>query len=195
MNELKKEWYMISTISGKEDNVIESLKNKIETAGMQDYFSEFKVFWVPSISTNELIKKAQGVAYKTKKENLYKGYIFINMNMSDEAWFLVRNTEHVTGLIGSSGKGAKPTPISERQYIKMLEKQKQKIQEFDSIEYNNPYKEGIKVKIKEGSFKNEQGVIIETNFENLTAVVEIQTFGRRVPTEFPYSNLQIIEEN
>lgn len=191
---MKKEWYMVSTISGKEDNVVESLKNKIETSGMQDYFGEFKVFWVPTISPAELIKKAQGMLFRTRKDNLYKGYIFINMNMSDDAWFLVRNTEYVTGLVGSSGKGAKPTPISNREYRKMLDRQEQKIKEFNEIEYKNPYQEGVKVKIKEGSFKNEQGVIVETNFDSLTAVVEIQTFGRKVPTEFPYSNLQIIDE-
>lgn len=188
---MKKEWYMISTISGKEEKVLESLKNKIEITGMQHFFEEFKIFWVPAITTTELIKKAQGVPFKTKKDNLYKGYIFIKMLMTDEAWFLVRNTENVTGLVGSSGKGAKPTPISEREYKKMLDKQEQKIKEFDNIEYKNPYQVGVKVKVKEGSFKNERGLIIETNLENLTAIVEIQTFGRKVPTEFPYSNLQI----
>lgn len=192
---IKTEWYMISTISGKEEKVVESLKNKTEEAGMVHLFEEYKIFFIPSISTNELIKKAQGVSYKTKKENLYKGYIFIKMLMTDEAWFLVRNTEYVTGLVGSSGKGAKPTPISTREFRKMLEKQEQRIKEFESIEYENPYQIGIEVKIKEGSFKNERGKIIETNFDNLTALVEIQTFGRKVPTEFPYSNLQIIKED
>ena len=191
---IRKEWYMISTISGKEENVVESLKNKVERAGMSPYFDEFKIFWIPSIAPAELIKKAQGVEYKIKQENLYKGYIFIQMNMSDEAWFLVRNTEYVTGLVGSSGKGAKPTPISNREYNKMLQKQQEKIQEFETIEYKNPYQEGVKVKVKEGSFKNEQGIIVETNFDNLTALVEIQTFGRKVPTEFPYSHLQIVED-
>lgn len=191
---MKSEWYMISTISGKEEKVIESLKNKVETANLGGYFDEFKLFLIPSISTAELIKKAQGTTYKIKNENLYKGYIFIKMIMSDAAWFLVRNTEYVTGLVGSSGKGAKPTPISSREFKKMLEKQEQKIKEFDSIEYKNPYQVGVEVKVKEGSFKSERGYIIETNFENLTATVEIQTFGRKVPTEFPYSNLQIIEK-
>ena len=190
-----KEWYMISTITGKEQKVVESLKTKVETLGMQEYFDEFKIFWIPSISTNELIKKAQGAKFKTKQENLYKGYIFIKMHMSDEAWFLVRNTEYVTGLVGSSGKGAKPTPISLREFKKMLQKQEEKIKEFETIEYKNPYQEGIEVKVKDGSFKDERGFILETNFENLTAIVEIQTFGRKVPVEFPYSNLQIIKES
>lgn len=191
---MKHEWYMISTISGKEDTVVESLKNKVERAGMSEFFEEFKIFWVPAIAPGELIKKAQGVSYRIKQENLYKGYIFIRMHMSDDAWFLVRNTEYVTGLVGSSGKGAKPTPISAREYRKMLDKQHQKAHEFASIEYKNPYQEGAKVRVKEGSFKNEQGIIVETNFDALTAVVEIQTFGRKVPTEFPYNNLQILDD-
>lgn len=191
---MKKEWYMISIITGKEKKIIESLKNKIEAENMKDLFEEIKVFWIPTISSKESIKKAQGKDYKTKEENLYKGYIFIKMTMTDEAWFLVRNTEFITGLVGSSGGGSKPTPVSARQFEKMLKKQQEKISEFNSLEYKNPYQEGVVVKIKEGSFKNEKGVIIETNFENLIAVVEIITFGRKVPVEFPYNNLEIINE-
>lgn len=188
------EWYMISTVSGKEEQVVESLKHKVMTSDMAEYFGEFKIFWIPAISPAELIKKAQGAPYKIKQENLYKGYIFIYMHMSDAAWFLVRNTEHVTGLVGSSGKGAKPTPISNREYRKMLQKQEQKIAEFDTVEYKNPYQEGVRVRVKEGPFKDEQGVIIETDFDTLNAIVEIQTFGRKVPTEFPYNNLQILDD-
>lgn len=191
---MKKEWYMISIITGKEKKIIESLKNKIEAENMKDLFDEIKVFWIPTISSKESIKKAQGKDYKIKEENLYKGYIFIKMVMTDEAWFLVRNTEFITGLVGSSGGGSKPTPVSTRQFEKMLKKQQEKISEFNSLEYKNPYQEGVVVKIKEGSFKNEKGVIIETNFENLIAIVEIITFGRKVPVEFPYNNLEIINE-
>ena len=77
----------------------------------------------------------------------------------------------------------------------MLRRQQEKINEFNSIEYKNPFKEGVVVKIKDGSFKDEKGTIIETNFDNLTAVVEILTFGRKVPVEFPYDNLQIVKED
>ena len=77
----------------------------------------------------------------------------------------------------------------------MVKRQQEKINEFNSIEYKNPYQEGVVVKIKEGTFKDERGVIIETNFDNLSAVVEIITFGRKVPVEFPYNNLQIIKED
>ena len=136
---MKKEWYMISIITGKEKKIIESLKNKIETANMQDLFEEIKVFWIPTISSKETIKKAQGKDYKIKEENLYKGYIFIKMEMTDEAWFLVRNTEYITGLIGSSGGGSKPTPISNKEFEKMVKRQQEKINEFNSIEYKNPY--------------------------------------------------------
>ncbi len=192
---MKKEWYMISVITGKEKKIIESLKNKIETANMQNLFGEIKVFWVPTISSKEIIKKAQGKEFKIKEENLYKGYIFIFMEMTDEAWFLVRNTEYITGLVGSSGGGSKPTPISNREFEKMLKRQQDKINEFNSIEYNNPYQVGITVKVKEGSFKDEKGTIIETNFDNLTAVVEIVTFGRKVPVDFSYSNLEIVKSD
>ena len=91
---------------------------------------------------------------------MFPGYVLVEMVMTDEAWFLVRNTEFITGLVGSSGGGSKPTPVSARQFEKMLKKQQEKISEFNSLEYKNPYQEGVVVKIKEGSFKNEKGVII-----------------------------------
>jgi len=111
-NKLKMEWYMVSTVSKKEKTVIETIKNKISSEGMQYFFEEFKIFEQPIITNAELLKKSKGKEYKVKMENIYKGYIFIKMVMTDEAWFSVRNTEYVTGLVGSSGKGTKPTPIS-----------------------------------------------------------------------------------
>jgi transcriptional antiterminator NusG len=76
---------MISTVSKKEDHVIENLKNKISAEGMSHLFEEFKVFEQPIITNAELLKKTKGKDYKVKMENIYKGYIFIKTVMTDEA--------------------------------------------------------------------------------------------------------------
>ncbi|MGL5204953.1 MAG: transcription termination/antitermination protein NusG [Metamycoplasmataceae bacterium] len=194
-DKLKMEWYMVSTVSKKEENVIENLKNKISAEGMNHLFEDFKIFKQPIITSVELLKKSKGKEYKIKMENMYKGYIFVKVVMTDEAWFLIRNTENVTGLVGSSGKGTKPTPISERQIEKSIEMEKLKNQQFKDLEYKNPFEIGVIVQIVQGSFTGEKGRIIETDIENQLAIVEIESFGRKVPTEFSYKALSTISNN
>ncbi|WP_027123021.1 transcription termination/antitermination protein NusG [Metamycoplasma spumans] len=184
-------WYMISTVSGKEDNVIEALKNKIEAQGMNEYFREIRIFKMPHLSNKELEKKTMGEEYKISYVNIYKGYIFLNMVMTDDAWYLVRNTQYVTGLIGSSGKGAKPTPISERNFQKMVQKESDLIAKFNAGDIETAFKEGTLVKIKSGIFKDQAGEIIKNNDITQKAFVNIEQFGRKVPTEFSYDELEI----
>ncbi|CRH45643.1 transcription antitermination protein NusG [Mycoplasmopsis arginini] len=76
---------MISTVSGKEDNVIEALKNKISSKKMEDFFKDIRIFKMPHLSNKELQKKSRGEEYIVKYVNIYKGYIFLNMIMTDES--------------------------------------------------------------------------------------------------------------
>ncbi|WP_330463471.1 transcription termination/antitermination protein NusG [Metamycoplasma gateae] len=184
-------WYMISTVSGKEDNVIEALTNKISSQGMTDFFKDIRIFKMPHLSNKELEKKTRGEEFTVRYVNIYKGYIFLNMIMTDESWYLVRNTQYVTGLIGSSGKGAKPTPISEKTFKKMVEKEKMLIEKFEAGDIETAYKEGTIVKIKNGIYKDEVGEIIKNNDVEQKAFVNIEQFGRKVPTEFSYNDLEI----
>lgn len=184
-------WYMISTVSGKEDNVIEALKNKISSKKMEDFFKDIRIFKMPHLSNKELQKKSRGEEYIVKYVNIYKGYIFLNMIMTDESWYLVRNTQYVTGLIGSSGKGAKPTPISERNFQKMVQKESDLIAKFNAGDIETAFKEGTLVKIKSGIFKDQAGEIIKNNDITQKAFVNIEQFGRKVPTEFSYDELEI----
>ncbi|BAP39535.1 transcription termination/antitermination protein NusG [Metamycoplasma canadense] len=184
-------WYMISTVSGKEDNVIEALKNKISSQGMTDFFKDIRIFKMPHLSSKELEKKTKGEEYTVRYVNIYKGYIFLKMIMTDESWYLVRNTQYVTGLIGSSGKGAKPTPISERTFVKMVEKEKKLIEKFESGDIETAFKEGTIVRVKTGIYKDEVGEIIKNNDIDQKAFVNIEQFGRKVPTEFSYNDLEI----
>ncbi|BAQ54358.1 transcription termination/antitermination protein NusG [Mycoplasmopsis arginini] len=184
-------WYMISTVSGKEDNVIEALKNKISSKKMEDFFKDIRIFKMPHLSNKELQKKSRGEEYIVKYVNIYKGYIFLNMIMTDESWYLVRNTQYVTGLIGSSGKGAKPTPISESTFEKMIEKERILTEKFAAGDIETAFKEGIMVKIKSGIYKDEVGEIIRNDDIEQKAFVNIEQFGRKVPTEFSHQDLEI----
>ncbi|MBN4089217.1 transcription termination/antitermination protein NusG [Mycoplasma enhydrae] len=184
-------WYMVSTVSGKEEKVIEALKNKISSQNKTESFEEIRIFKMPHLSAKELEKKTRGEEYTVKYLNIYKGYIFIKMEMTDESWYLVRNTQFVTGLIGSSGKGAKPTPISEKTFQKMVEKERALIEKFEAGDIETPFKEGVIVKIISGQYKGVEGEIVKNNDITCRAFVNIELFGRKTPTEFGYEELEI----
>ena len=101
---MDKQWYVVNTYSGHEKKVKEKLEMRAESMDMKDYI--FRVV-VPEQTEVEVKDGVQ----KEKTKKLFPGYILVEMVMSDEAWYVVRNTPGVTGFIGSSGKGAKPTPL------------------------------------------------------------------------------------
>ncbi|MGC7174765.1 transcription termination/antitermination protein NusG [Metamycoplasma hominis] len=185
-------WYMISTVSGKEENVIESLKNKIAAQRMDEYFKDIRMFKEPHLSNKELEKKQRNEEFTVKFVNMYKGYIFLNMAMTDDTWYLVRNTQYVTGLIGSSGNKTKHTPISDKKFQLMIDKEAMLLAKFKAGDIETAFKEGALVKISSGIFKDEVGEIIKNNDITQKAFVNIEQFGRKVPTEFDYADLEIV---
>ena len=110
---MQKEWYVVNTYSGHENKVKEKLEMRASSMGMEDYI--YRVV-VPEVKEVEV--KDGKTKEKTKK--MFPGYILVEMVMNDEAWFIVRNTPGVTGFIGSSGKGAKPFPLTLAEVDKIL---------------------------------------------------------------------------
>ena len=110
MEDMKKEWYVVNTYSGHENKVKEKLEMRASSMGMEDYILRVVVPEVKSVDENG----------KEKTTKLFPGYILVEMIMTDEAWFIVRNTPGVTGFIGSSGKGAKPFPLTPQEVDKIL---------------------------------------------------------------------------
>lgn len=189
-----KKWYMITTISGKEEKVIESLKNRVESENMVTDFDledGFKVMMVPHITPKELAKKNQGEDFKVKNRNLYPGYIFIKMNMTNEAWFMVRNTQYVTGLVGSSGQRAKPTPVSNMEIRKMQRRVEKDKTSFAAGKVKTNFTTGTIVEIIDGPTKGQIGPILENDDERGVAIVELVLFERKTPTEIAHRNLKI----
>lgn len=184
-------WYMISTVSGKEDKVKESLENRINSFELRNSFADIKIFKSPYLSPRDLEKKRAGEKYNIKMSNIYKGYIFIKMEMTDEAWFMVRNTQYVTGLVGSSGKGAKPTPISESSIQKMVDNEIKLAEEFELNKDKMGFNKGQFVEIIDGPFKGEQGIILENDDVHRFAVIELEIFGKKTPTQLEHSVLKL----
>ena len=132
---MDKQWYVVNTYSGHENKVKEKLLMRAESMNMEDYI--YRVI-VPEQKEVEI---KDGVT-KEKVKKMFPGYILVEMVMTDEAWYIVRNTPGVTGFIGSSGKGAKPTPLQPYEVDKILNNMG-----MSRIDVDNDLEVGSKVKI------------------------------------------------
>ncbi len=168
---MEKEWYVVNTYSGHESKVKEKLEARTESMGMQDYI--FRVI-VPETTEVE-VKDGQK---KEKKKKMFPGYVLVEMVMSDEAWYIVRNTPGVTGFIGSSGKGAKPTPLLPSEIDKILAGMG-----MSRVNIESEMAVGDKVSIIDGPFKGMMGKVDNIDLENNRLNVLIDLFGQETPVE------------
>lgn len=168
---MEKLWYVITTYVGHEDNVKEKLEARTESMGMQE-----NIFRVIIPTTTEVEVKDGVQKEKTKK--MFPGYVFVEMVMSDEAWYAVRNTPGVTGFIGSSGKGAKPTPLLPQEVDRILVNMG-----MSRVDAEAELKVGEKVSVIDGPFKGMMGTIDSIDLENSKLNVLIDLFGQETPVE------------
>ena len=180
--DLKKEWYVVNTYAGQENRVKENLERRIQTMGLED--SLFQI--VVAEETEVEYKNGKPVE---KTHNLFSGYILVQMKMTDEAWYIVRNTPGVTGFIGSSGKGAKPFPVSEEAVQNVLRRLGQ-----TNPDVKVDFEVGDKVEILSGPFQDSAGTVLSKNDETKEATVQLILFGRETPTDIPYIDLKKTEE-
>lgn len=167
----EKKWYVVNTYSGHESKVKEKLDMRINSMEMQENI--FRVI-VPERKEVE-IKDGKK---KEKVKKLFPGYVLVEMIMSDESWYIVRNTPGVTGFLGSSGKGAKPVPLYDEEVERI----------FKEIGYTGEtveldYEVGDNVKITDGPFKMLAGKIIDLNLDEGIATVSIDLFGQETNVE------------
>ena len=174
---MEKEWFVVNTYSGHENKVKEKLLMRAESMGMQDYI--FRVI-VPEQEETEI---KDGVTKKRIKK-LFPGYILVEMIMTDEAWYVVRNTPGVTGFIGSSGKGAKPTPLPPQEVDNVL-----KVMGMSRIDVDKDLTVGTKVKIIGGPFTGMFGTIEEIDNENQKMVLNVDLFGQETQVEVEFEQI------
>ena len=169
--ENEKLWYVVNTYSGHEEKVKENLEMRTESMGMENNI--FRVI----IPQQKEVEIKDGVK-KEKIKKMFPGYVLVEMIMSDEAWYVVRNTPGVTGFIGSSGKGAKPTPLLPQEIDKILANEG-----INNMEINTDVEVGDSVQIIEGPFKGMFGKIETLDTENQKLTVLIDLFGQETPVE------------
>lgn len=167
----EKLWYVVNTYSGHESKVKEKLEMRTESMGMQDYI--FRVIVPETVE----VEVKDGVE-KEKRKKMFPGYILVEMIMSDEAWYIVRNTPGVTGFIGSSGKGAKPTPLLPQEIDRVLANMG-----MSRMDENVELNKGDRVSIIDGPFKGMEGVIDTVDSETNHLNVLIDLFGQETPVE------------
>ena len=169
----EKQWYVVNTYSGHESKVKEKLLAKAESMGMEDYI--FRVV----IPEEKVIEVKDGVT-KEKIKKMFPGYILVEMVMSDEAWYVVRNTPGVTGFIGSSGKGAKPTPLQPYEVDNILNNMG-----ISRVDVSKDLDVDSKVNIVAGPFNGMYGKVVNIDLANNKVNLSVDLFGKEtsVPVE------------
>ncbi len=167
----EKLWYVVNTYSGHESKVKANLEMRTESMGMENNI--FRVI-IPEQTEVEI---KDGVK-KEKVRKVFPGYVLVEMIMSDEAWYVVRNTPGVTGFIGSSGRGAKPTPLLPQEIDKILANDGSA-----KLDINTDVKPGDSITIIDGPFKGMYGKIETVDLENQKLNVLIDLFGQETPVE------------
>lgn len=181
MAELKKEWYVVNTYAGQENRVKENLERRVKTMGLED-----SLFQIVVAEEKEIEYKNGKPVEKTK--NLFSGYVLVQMIMTDEAWYVVRNTPGVTGFIGSSGKGAKPFPVSQEEIDSVLRRLGRQ-----DMSVQVDFEVGDTVEILNGAFKNSEGTVEKMDDDKKEATVLLILFGRETPTDIPYIDLKKVD--
>lgn len=171
-------WYSVQTYSGMEKAVKNNIERRVESMNMQDYI--FNVLVAEKIR----YEKNKNGEQKMITENEYPGYLFIDMIVTDDTWFMVRNTPMVTGFLGSSGGGAKPVPIPEDEMQEILKN--------CGMIADKPFEceVGDKVEITNGAFMGQFGTIDSIDYEKKNLRVLVDFFGRPTPAELEFNEIR-----
>lgn len=165
-------WYVVHTYSGYENKVKATLDMIVENRGLQDYIQEI------SVPTEEVIEIKEGKK-KTYERKLYPGYVLVKLILTDEIWYIVRNTRGVTGFVGPSS--THPVPLTDEELLIMgLESNYEPIVDYEV---------GDSVKIISGPLDGFVGVVQEINSEKKKVIVEVSMFGRETPVELELTQI------
>lgn len=176
-------WYLVQVVSNYEQKVKDQLQNRQfaeDEAGIEEIY----------LPTTTVVTKTG----RTRQKSLFPGYIFVKVEMTDDAWFIIRNTQYVTGIVGSSGQRAKPTPIPQSQIDTMVEKALAEQAKVDSNATDPStigFKVGELVDILTGNFAGNSGKVMSIDFGKSTVNVEIEFLGRKSEVSLPIQEVKV----
>jgi len=168
-------WYVIHCYSGYENKVRHNLEQRIETMGMKD-----RIFDVV-IPTQEEIEVKDGKR-RTVERHIFPGYVLVNMALSEESWYVVRNTPGVTGFVGM---GNNPTPLRPEEVSQIIKRM-----EAEAPTVKVTFKVGERVRIIDGPFNDFRGVVSEIDMERTKVRVMVSFFGRETPVELDFLQVE-----
>jgi transcriptional antiterminator NusG len=168
MTTVEKNWFVIHTYSGYEDQVAEALRQRIDSLDMKD-----KIFDI--VVPKEKQIEIKNGRRRTVERKIFPGYIMVQMNITEDSWFVVRNTPNVTGFVGTS---TTPSPLSEDE-VKSIQRR----MGIDEPKYSIDFKIGEVVNITDGPFKGFDGQVNEIDEQKGKIKVLVSMFGRETPVE------------
>lgn len=175
---MAKLWYVVHAFSGMEKSVAKAIQERVDRAGMQDAFGQILV------PAEEVIEIRNGQKAKSERR-FFPGYVLVEMDMNDDTWHLVKNTNRVTGFVGGSGN--KPRPISGAEVDKIM------AQMQEGAEKPRPkvlFEVGEQVRVKEGPFADFNASVEEVNYEKNRLRVAVLIFGRSTPVEVEFGQVE-----
>ncbi len=176
-NSGERRWYAIHTYSGYENAVARNLRQRIDSLNMQD-----KIFNV--IVPSEKKIRVKGGKRVTEEENLFPGYVLVEMVVDDESWYVVRNTPRVTGFVGS---GTQPVPLTESEYNSLVRQMSD-----ETVTHKVDLSAGDLVTIVDGPFKELEGKVGEVDEKSGKVKVLVAMFGRETPVELDFLQIKKI---
>lgn len=175
---MEKNWYVVHTYSGYENKVKANLEKRVESMGMED-----KIFRV--VVPEEEETEIKNGKKKIVKRKVFPGYVLVEIVMTDDSWYVVRNTPGVTGFVGSAGAGSKPTPLLPEEVTQLMKRMgvEEKRVDFD-------FEIGETVRVKEGPFANFTGSVEEMDKDRSKLKVLVNMFGRDTPVELDFTQIE-----
>ena len=176
---MAKHWYVIHTLTGQEEKVKANLLSRLDRSKIKDQVAQVVI-------PTEVVSEVKSGKKKISERKFFPGYVLIEMDLTDDTWYLVKNAPGVTGFIGS---GSKPTPLLEEEIQTILKQSKEKKEKpIPKITFNK----GESVRVKDGPFTNFNGTVDETNPERGRLKVSVMIFGRSTPVELEYWQVERI---
>ncbi len=179
MTSTSAKWYVLHTQTGVESKVKASLEIRAEQAGMKNVIHQVLI-------PTEKVSEVKEGKKRISERKFFPGYILVQMDLTDDSWYLVKNTPGISGFVGS---GKTPIPLSEDEVSQILRQQEEKTSKpKPKVEFTS----GESVRVKEGAFANFNGVIEEINPNRGKLKVMVTIFGRQTPVELEYWQVEKI---
>jgi transcriptional antiterminator NusG len=176
------QWYVVHTQSGYEKKVTANLEARIQSMNMEDKIYEIVI-------PMEEVDEFKNGKKQTVQRKVFPGYLLVRCIMDDESWYCVRNTPGITGFVGQSRQGQKPTPLSRREVKTFLTPKTEGVDAAPRRKAKLDYEEGESVRVKEGPFADFTGQIAEINADHMKLKVLVNIFGRETLVEMDFSQV------